>query len=68
MLIAVCIFLWWALGASGFIFWVTADDDLRVGGVIFAGVIGLLGPMTWLIGAAIHGKFSERVVFKKRGG
>jgi hypothetical protein len=61
ILIIAC---WYGLGVWGFVYWWRKDYDLTARYVPLAVASGLLGPISWLVGLAIHGDAS--VVLRKR--
>lgn len=66
--IAILVLGWFALGASGFIFWWTKDYDVTVADVPKIAVISVVGIFTWAIGFFVHGPMSnnDRVLIRKR--
>lgn len=53
-MIALYIFIWWAIGAGGFIYWWTRDYDFTGPEVFLCAWAGTMGPFAWPIGALIH--------------
>lgn len=56
------IFLWWAVGVAGSIYWWTEDLDLRAEHVFLHLVTGFLGPLAWLLFA----RTAPLVLIKRR--
>ena len=65
---AILVVGWFALGASGFIFWWTKDYDLMVTDVPSIAIISVLGVFAWVIGFFLHGPMrnNDRVLIRKR--
>lgn len=55
---------WWLIGATGFIYWWTDDYDLTPKVLPLVAGVGLIGPLAWVAGYAIHG--DEVVILPKR--
>ena len=62
--------IWYIIGISSFIYWWTTDYDLELNVSLILGliIIGLVGPIAFLIGYSIHGKPNPKaiVLIKKR--
>jgi hypothetical protein len=60
--------LWYISGVVSFIYWWTKDYDFEVRGIPVAVFSGLAGPISFIIGAAIHNdsKSSSKIIIKKR--
>lgn len=66
-LIVILATLWCLVGTAGFVYWWTAEYDLTVATTFFAVLLGILGPLAWIVGWGIHGDRGEdRVVIHKR--
>lgn len=63
-MITLTAIVWYITGVWGFIFWYTKDFNLTTREIPLAIFEGLLGPLTWLVGAGIHG--SSKTIIKKR--
>lgn len=63
--------IWWTVGMASASFWSTVDHDLKVKDLHLVVLLGVLGPVAFLIGAAIHlshnKKLVETVLIRKRG-
>ena len=57
--------LWWVIGSASFVYWWTSEFDLTRSAGMGSVVVGLTGPIAFLIGWVIHGKSSESVVLMK---
>ncbi len=65
LIILICI-AWYIIGIAGFIFWWTKDWDFGYSDIATAVFTGFMGPLTWLIGMAIHGGRGDKSVIIKR--
>lgn len=69
--------LWWLSGVAGFVFWWTKEYPLtlKASEILLCVFVGIIGPFSWILGAAIHGgdggvakvKAQPKIIFKKRG-
>jgi len=66
MTILTLAIVWYGCGTSGFIFWWTKDFDFRTSDLPIAILMGIVGPLVWLIGWFIHGG-NDRVLFQRWG-
>ncbi|KWH03710.1 hypothetical protein WT58_24050 [Burkholderia territorii] len=57
---------WYLSGVGSFIFWWTRQHDFTTGEVILAGLLGLVGPIAFIMGAIVHADRVERVLIKRR--
>jgi hypothetical protein len=64
MIIIFLFLLWLIIGASGFIFWWTKDDDFILECIPICLFASITGIFAWLLGYIIHG---NKVIIKKRG-
>jgi len=62
----IILLIWLILGASGFIFWWTKDNDFVVADVPITLFAMFAGPFAWAIGFFIHGLNKEKILLKKR--
>ena len=60
------IFLWLLSGVAGFIFWYTKDTDFKTTHILPALLVGIIGPISWVVGYMIYGK--GKTLIKKRDG
>lgn len=51
---------WWCVGAFGFVFWWTTECDLTPVDLVTMVFVGAGGPLTWVVGAGIHGRRDAR--------
>lgn len=60
--------LWFASGASGFIYWWRLEYDLRLGDIPIAVMCGFGGPTSWVSGCFITGacKLPPVIIARKR--
>ncbi len=63
--ILIYVLIWYFVGAASFVFWWTKDFDMTVSYIPIVIVVGLVGPIAFLVGYAMHGKGKEKVLFKK---
>jgi hypothetical protein len=56
--------LWYLIGCVGFIYWWTKDHDYTTTEIILTLLIGISGPISWIIGASLHSDL--KVIFKRR--
>lgn len=54
-LIVIGIILWWACGMKGFQYWWSKQFGNINGREVKCFFMGLMGPLTWLMGWHIHG-------------
>lgn len=59
-LIAASLALWWISGVSGFCFWWTREFDLTLSGLWLAGLVGVMGPGTFIYGWLVMGPPATR--------
>lgn len=64
-MIYILVILWLAIGSSGFIYWWTKDHDLTSDVLGVAIACSIIGPISWIMGYAIHGKH-KNVLIKRR--
>jgi len=57
---------WFIVGASSFIYWFTKDFDLCLKNLGLVFVTGLMGPISFFIGAYIHGPGRDTILIKQR--
>ena len=58
---------WEMIGAAGFIFWSTREWDFTTKDIPVALGIGLVGPLSWVIGYTVYGdSIKPRIIVKKR--
>lgn len=60
------IFLWWLSGFLSFCFWWTKDFDLGAEELFVGVVAGIIGPISFILGAALHSDFKHMVIIRKR--
>lgn len=63
--------VWYSGGVLSFIYWWTQDNDLTVEYVFTMLLIGVIGPIAWIIGLCLHGQpfgNPDRILVRKRGG
>lgn len=65
-ILCFAVLAWWAVGVVGFIFGLTREYDLTTRELVGLLIVGLLGPLAWLIGAAIHSKSRLDTVLIRR--
>lgn len=69
-LVFVLCFVWWFVGSAGFLFWFSKDFDIDGNTVLLSCLIGLSGPLSWIMGWWIHGDivfgWGSKVFIKKR--
>ena len=68
-MILLCLAAWLIIGAFGFIYWWTKDEDLTNNEVVLIVGGALAGPLARIVGYTIHGVSEDagsRVIFKKR--
>jgi hypothetical protein len=58
--------LWWFAGFGSFVYWWTSEEDLTSMAVIVGMFAGLLGPIAFVVGWAIHGKKRDFVIISRR--
>lgn len=62
---------WYLIGCAGFVYWWRKDWDFETAQVPLMLIIGLGGPISWIVGYFIHGDpptpEAPRVILKKRG-
>lgn len=64
ILVIASIVLWYASGIAGFIYWWTRDWSLTTGDLLFSLLIGLMGPLSWIVGWMIHGR--HKILIEKK--
>lgn len=60
---------WYVIGVLSFIFWWTKDYNITVFEVPLTLLIGIIGPIAFLIGWVVHGDMSykdSKILIKKR--
>ncbi len=67
-MIITIIIIWYLIGLYGFKYWWTKDYDLMVKDLFSMMIIGIAGPMSFIIGYIVHGDFNgnNKIIFKKR--
>ena len=59
--------LWYACGVAGFLYWWTQEYDFTTREIFIAAVLGIAGPLTFIIGAAAHGNArTQRTLLKRK--
>ena len=66
ILIMVCVIVWWYIGYRSFIFWWTHDFDYTQAEVLKAYVMGVYGPIAFLMGYFIHGWVGGKKILKAK--
>jgi hypothetical protein len=64
--IILFLFMWWAIGVCGYIFWWTTEYDFTTKRLTLAIYAGICGPMSWYIGWRIHGKSNDIIILQRR--
>lgn len=57
---------WYLVGMASFVYWWTSEYDLETNQLFTIFIAGLVGPFSFLIGWIIHGKHTNKVIFRKR--
>lgn len=57
--------LWYLSGVWGFVWWWTHEYDLTLDEIWFMLIVGLYGPVAWVMGWSIHGKKQFKTVVLK---
>jgi zinc transporter ZupT len=65
MIIASAI-LWYISGIAGFVYWWTSEFDLESPEIALAVLLGLLGPITFVMGYIIHKPSTPNKIFMKK--
>lgn len=65
-MIFLYVFLWWLLGVLGFIYWWTSEYDLELVDAVFSVFVGMLGPLSFIIGFFIHSPSINKVIIPRR--
>jgi len=68
MLTLICV-VWYMVGIAGVIYWFTKDFDLKYEDIISVVVLGLYGPISFIIGYFVHGDSiipSKTIILNKR--
>ena len=65
-MIALCIGLWLASGIASFIYWWTWDYDFTTKDLFPFAFAALMGPISFAVGAMIHGGGSNTTIIKRR--
>lgn len=63
MTLIIIILIWYIIGLFSFIYWWTRDYNFTTKELPTCLFASILGPITFLVGAGIHGKI---VIFRKR--
>ena len=50
---------WYIVGVTGFLYWGTKDYKLSKTDLLFSLVVGVSGPLAWIIGHRIHNKINK---------
>lgn len=58
--------LWWLIGYISFIYWYRHDYDITMKELLFGTVVGVLGPIAFLVGWGIHSPNEPRIIFRKK--
>lgn len=66
MITLLLILAWYFSGVGSFIFWWTSQHDFTTGEMVLAGMMGIAGPIAFIIGSVIHSRMDERVLIKRR--
>lgn len=66
-MIMLYIFIWWLLGFASFVFWWTTTCDLDIPSAIYGCIIGVVGPIAFILGFIIHGNKKPFIFIKSRG-
>ena len=62
----ILIAIWWAIGYQSFKYWWTKDFDFKSSDRSTALLIGVLGPLCFLLGGMIHGRDTAKTITKKQ--
>jgi hypothetical protein len=65
-LIVLAAVAWYATGATSFAYWWSKDYDVTTGDLPAVALLGIFGPLTFLMGWGIHGEHKTRVIKKRR--
>jgi hypothetical protein len=65
-MVELFLFFWWMCGIFSYIHWWTNEYDLDVGTLGFSFIIGIIGPLAYIIGYFIHSDTSNTILIKKR--
>lgn len=57
--------LWYLVGIFGFVYWWTTDYDLEIKEMFLALAVGIVGPLSFVMGFMVHGK-SKFIIVKRR--
>ena len=60
------IVIYYAIGVYGFIYWWTMEFDLNHEDLLLTALAGMLGPLTWLVGWAVHAKTPDKTIIKRK--
>ena len=60
----IAIISWWLTGVFSTIFWWIRESDFTTSDIPAIAIVGILGPIMWIIGYFIHGK--KRIIIKRR--
>jgi hypothetical protein len=66
MMLGIGFLLWYLMGVGSFVYWWTSEYDLTIDQTPMMLMAGFGGPISFLMGWSIHGKDSDKVLFKKR--
>ena len=65
------VIIWWIVGMAGYAYWWTKDSDLTSHNIPQGIAVGIIGPLSWIVGGFIHDGFNlnkgkKKIIFKQR--
>ena len=55
----VLVVIWYIVGVTGFLYWGTKYHKLSKADLLFSLVVGVSGPLAWIMGYKIHNKINK---------